>query len=560
MNPNVTIGRHTTATTWCFEGDLDDIRIYNKVLNETEIKSLYNEGLCFETVYDTITIYDTVSYSSSYINYNEQIITSPFDDQGNAAAIYENIAAIGRAWEDKQSISSSGATHVYEYNGTNWIQTGDLYNPAGAIGDLFGHNVATDGNSIIVGTPGEGNGAAYIYTKSGDNWIEKAHLKLDAGEIISNEIYAISSDIDGNTAVIGSGSAFALNSNSTGSAYVYEFDGSNWVKPARLTADDGQAYDNFGTNVSIHGNTIVVGAEGYCYNPATPGYAYVFEKVDGTWTQTAKLTAPDGVLGDKFGRTVCLYDNKIVVGAINHNNATGAIYFYEKVGDNWGFKEKILPDDIATGDAFGDQVSIWKNRLLAAASGNSNEYTRNGAAYIFEYNGTNWIEKQKIIPSEGKENYHYGRYNDMSGSSAILKAQSGPTHILKFSNVETIYDTIPVYDTTYVTVYDSIAVTDTLIIDVELTDITPPNNINTIKVYPNPAKDKIFIHTGDKYSEMTGYTIKIINTLGNIVFESEVTQQLFEIDVSAFGQTGLYFIQIIDYNNQILEVRKIILE
>ncbi|MBA7531119.1 hypothetical protein ES705_23330 [subsurface metagenome] len=131
---------------------------------------------------------------------------------------------------------------------------------------------------------------------------------------------------------------------------------------------------------------------------------------------------------------------------------------------------------------------------------------------------------------------------------------------MKFNNIEIIYDTIPVYDTTYVTVYDSIAVTDTLIIDVELTDITPPNNINTIKVYPNPAKDYIFIHMGNKYNEMTGYTIKIINTLGNIIFESEVTQQLFEIDVSAFGQTGLYFIQIIDYNNQILEIRKLILE
>ncbi|MBA7531118.1 hypothetical protein ES705_23329 [subsurface metagenome] len=107
---------------WYMNGIIDDIRIYNRVLDSTEISNLYYENYCFETVYDTITIYDTVSYSSSYINYNEQIITSPFDDQGDAAAIYENIAVIGRAWEDKQSISSSGATYVYEYNGTNWTQ------------------------------------------------------------------------------------------------------------------------------------------------------------------------------------------------------------------------------------------------------------------------------------------------------------------------------------------------------------------------------------------------------------------------------------------------------
>jgi len=126
----------------------------------------------------------------------------------------------------------------------------------------------------------------------------------------------------------------------------------------------------------------------------------------------------------------------------------------------------------------------------------------------------------------------------------------------------TINDTITteIFDTTFVTVYDSIAVTDTLIIDVTITGINPPDNLNTIKIYPNPAKDLIFIHSGNKYENMTDYSIKIINTTGITIFESNVTQQLFEIDVSDFGQTGLYFIQIIDNSSQIIDVRKIILE
>lgn len=558
-----------------YKGVLDDVRIYSQALSDEELASLFNDGYCVETVYDTITIFDTVSVSGSYVNYTEQIIATPNDNQGDAVAIYENIAAIGRGWEDKQSISNSGAAQVYEYNGTSWIQTGDLFNPAGATDDLLGHSIATDGKSVIVGSPGEGNGAAFIYTKSGDNWSEQAHLNLDAGEIISNEIYAISSDIDGNMAVIGSGSAFGANCNSTGSAYVYEFDGNDWVKTARLTADDGQPFDNFGTDVKIHGNTIVVGAEGICASAATQGYAYVFEKIDGTWTQITKLIAPDGVLGDGFGRTLCLYDNKIVVGVGRHNSQTGAAYFYEKVGDNWDFKEKIVPNDIAAGDAFGYEVSIWENRLLAASNNNSNEYVNNGAAYIFEYNGTNWIERQKILPLEGGLDYRFGRYNDLSGSSAILKVQGGATHILKFHNVKTIYDSIPVYDTTYiaindtittevfdttfVTVIDSIAVTDTLIIDAVLTGIDPPDNMNTLKVYPNPARDQLFINTGD-YTKMNGYQLKIIDQLGAIVFETNVEDQLYEVNLSTWSGIGLYYLQVIDSGGSIIDIRKIVLQ
>ena len=59
---------------------------------------------------------------------------------------------------------------------------------------------------------------------------------------------------------------------------------------------------------------------------------------------------------------------------------------------------------------------------------------------------------------------------------------------------------------------------------------------------------------------MTDYKIKIINTTGSVIFESNVTEQLFEIDMNDFGQTGSYFIQIIDNSNQIIDIRKIVLE
>jgi hypothetical protein len=78
-------------------------------------------------------------------------------------------------------------------------------------------------------------------------------------------------------------------------------------------------------------------------------------------------------------------------------------------------------------------------------------------------------------------------------------------------------------------------------------------------VYPNPAKDHIFIHTGD-YTKMSGYSIKIINQLGSIMFETNVEEPIYEVNISSWDGLGLYYIQVIDPVGNNIETRKIILQ
>jgi len=108
-------------------------------------------------------------------------------------------------------------------------------------------------------------------------------------------------------------------------------------------------------------------------------------------------------------------------------------------------------------------------------------------------------------------------------------------------------------------VYDTISVTDTLIIDAILSGINPPNNINTIKIYPNPAKTHIYINNGN-YNSMNGYSVKIDNSLGQTVYNHLIDQQEFYIDLSDWTGNGTYFVYIIDNNSNIIEVKKIIIQ
>jgi len=121
------------------------------------------------------------------------------------------------------------------------------------------------------------------------------------------------------------------------------------------------------------------------------------------------------------------------------------------------------------------------------------------------------------------------------------------------------WNIITVHDTVRTTIENHISVTDTLIIDAVLTGITGPDNINTLKVYPNPARDFLYINTGD-YARMNGYKLKIISQLGSVVFETNVEDPLYQVNLSSWTGTGLYFIQLIDSGDMIIDIRKIILQ
>jgi hypothetical protein len=152
------------------------------------------------------------------------------------------------------------------------------------------------------------------------------------------------------------------------------------------------------------------------------------------------------------------------------------------------------------------------------------------------------------------------------GSKTISYNYSDANNCSNSANISTIvYDTTGVVcttnDTTFVTITDTIyiSVTDTLIIDAILTGLTPPNNMNTLKIYPNPALTHIYIDNGN-YTLMNGYSIRINNTLSQTVFSSPINQALIFIDLSTWSGNGLYFVLIIDDLGNTIETRKIIVE
>jgi len=104
----------------------------------------------------------------------------------------------------------------------------------------------------------------------------------------------------------------------------------------------------------------------------------------------------------------------------------------------------------------------------------------------------------------------------------------------------------------------SITVTDTLKIDITPTSYNPMTFETTIKVYPNPTKDLLYISCGD-YTKVSNYKLKITNSLSQEIWSTTITQNNYSVSMSSFGGTGLYFMEVYDANNNKIDVKKIVL-
>ncbi len=107
--------------------------------------------------------------------------------------------------------------------------------------------------------------------------------------------------------------------------------------------------------------------------------------------------------------------------------------------------------------------------------------------------------------------------------------------------------------------YQYITVTDTLLINTSITGFNPVTYQNTIKIFPNPTHDQITINYGN-YSAMSGYTLKITNSLGQVMFTTLINQAQSTVNLSTWTGNGLYFVNIIDATGNIIDIKKIVLQ
>ena len=287
-----------------------------------------------------------------------------------------------------------------------------------------------------------------------DPTVQQAYIKpLNPDEF---DLFGISVAIDGDLLVAGAfgedGSSSGVNGPvnnaipDPGAAYVFAFDGNAWHQEAYLKASNVEAWDFFGWDVAISGNTAVVTTFGE--DSASPGIngdqadnslsdvgaAYVFVRSGGTWSQQAYVKASNPGWGDQFGYAVAIAGDTLVVGAQREDSASpgvngdqdddslaeaGAVYVFVRDGATWSQQAYIKASDPTAHANFGTSVAIDGDTLVVGAPGASQGQ---GAIYVFERSAGSWLQTARLQAPYPTIGDGLGVAVDMAGEWAVAGA------------------------------------------------------------------------------------------------------------------------------------------
>ena len=374
-----------------------------------------------------------------------------YDDFGYSVAISGDTALVGARYDDDDA-SGSGSAYLYQRQADgSWSETAKLTASDAAAGDYFGYSVSISGDTALVGAlydddNGSNSGSAYIYQRQADgSWSETA--KLTASDGAQSDYFGSSVAISGDTALVG-----ALydddNGYESGSAYLYQrqADGS-WSETSKLTASDAAAGDYFGS-VAISGDTALVGAYYDDDDASGSGSAYLYQRqADGSWSETSKLTASDGAAGDNFG-SVAISGDTALVGALyddDNGSNSGSAYIYQRQADgSWSETAKLTASDAAAGDYFGSSVAISGDTALVGARYDDDDGDNSGSAYLYQRQADgSWSETAKLTASDAAAGDYFGYSVSISGDTALVGAryddddgdESGSAYLYDIYNV-----------------------------------------------------------------------------------------------------------------------------
>ncbi len=270
-----------------------------------------------------------------------------------------------------------GAAYIFFRNDTSWVLQEKILPQNGFQYNLFGWSVAISPSFAVIGEPGHSK--TYIYKRNGENWAINSTLSdgYRFGESVS---------IFNNYASIGTVGGGMLNPGQ-GSAYIFFNNGGNWTQQALVQASDSSDIDGFGEAVSISSSNMIAGDDKALNSDSiSTGAAYIFNRQDTSWTEVQKITALDGSLGDLFGYEVSISGDYAIISAPEDQDKgsnSGSAYVFRNDGVNWVQKNKLLASDGTAYDNFGISVSISGDDVIVGANGNDDNGNNSGSAYIY---------------------------------------------------------------------------------------------------------------------------------------------------------------------------------
>jgi hypothetical protein len=235
--------------------------------------------------------------------------------------------------------------------------------------------------------------------------------------------FSLSMSADGQT--VASAAPYSSNPGSgVGHVQVYKNIGGVWTQEGQDLIGVNQG-DNYGFAISLNddGSVLAISAPNHDVPLTNAGIVQIFENIGGNWTQVGDNIVGSSA-GDKSGKSVSISGDglSVAIGAVAHGpSGTGQVRVYKNTGGTWTQQGSDV-DGIGNQDALGTSVNLSNDGLTfitglrSSMNGTANFI---GSAKVYEFNGTDWVQKGLTIEGEAA-NDNAGASVDISSDGTIV--------------------------------------------------------------------------------------------------------------------------------------------
>lgn len=319
--------------------------------------------------------------------------TTEYDRFGSSLAQGEGLFLVGCPRDDTTGATrGSGSVTIFAESPSGWVEDSLLIPPTHILDGNFGNSLSLDGARLLVGAPGEDSGAALA----------------------------------------------------TGRAHVYERVAGLWSLAATLEVSDLMPGDRFGYAVALDGEQLAVGAIGRDGEGWNSGCVFLFRSTATGWVESGRLFPPESSGGARFGQSLALSGDTLVVGAPEDNRpelASGAAYVFARdTRGAWSMRAELEPQGLGAFQRFGASLAISGSMVIVGAPGSYAPFADamvllpvgeptppRGAAFVFQEATTGWVETQRLRAPGGDRGDLFGQRVCIADGRLCVSAGGRPT-------------------------------------------------------------------------------------------------------------------------------------
>ncbi len=280
-----------------------------------------------------------------------------------------------------------------------WFESDQVFSPDPAEFDRFGLSVAVDGSTMMVGEPGDGcdpessyagTGKVHVFEWQGTAWIQVQQLTSSSLTCVDMLGYTI--DINGDFAFVSTHWIFTEEPNTK--VVVFKKVDGIWVEHQTIANANPMPWERFGYRIDISGEwaAILNSCSDWGVYQCYYGTIAMYRLDDGYWELTHWIENPHGPTSPiDFGLSMALEGGTLFVGS------THGVYRYENQGATWELVDSW--DGSVSGEGwFGVGLDLDGELLVVSAPDEDTVAENHGAVYVYRGSDGTWGLEQQIIP------------------------------------------------------------------------------------------------------------------------------------------------------------------